>query len=155
MKVNILLFADDVVLIASSKKEMQRLLDIVHLYSRKWRFLFNVDKSKAVVFTAKRVHLDTTPLYLGLDRLVEEKSYKYLGVEFKSNLSWVLMRQRVLNKARTRLALVSKGIASGLSPDASLKMWHTLIQPILEYAVETWVLCDGQKLSVFSWNWDA
>ena len=75
-------------MLASSKVEMQRLLDVVDLYSRKWRFFFNVDKCRAIVFTSKRVNLDVTPLYLGLERLEEVQRFKYLGLDFKSNLSW-------------------------------------------------------------------
>ena len=106
-KINILVFADDVVLLASSKVEMQRLLDVVHLYSRKWRFFFNVDKCRAIVFTSKRVNLDVTPLYLGLERLEEVQRFKYLGLDFKSNLSWVLLKQRIVAKAKSRIALIS------------------------------------------------
>ena len=38
---NLLLFADDLVLIGRSRKELQKLLDIVVEYSEKWRFQFN------------------------------------------------------------------------------------------------------------------
>jgi len=34
--------------------------------------------------------------------------------------------------------LISRGIARGLAPEASLKLWRTLIQPILEYGVGVW-----------------
>lgn len=119
--VPLLLFADDIGLVACSKREMQKLLDIVHQYSRKWRFLFNVKKCKVVVFTTKR-KADNKPLHLGSERLEETNTYRYLGVEFKSNLSWVLMRERVVRRARSRLALISKAIVSGL--EVALKVWH-------------------------------
>ncbi len=72
---NILLFADDIVLIADSADELQRILDDVHDYSRKWRFKFNVVKS------GRRTTADTRRrFYLGLQRLGISSSYKYLGV---------------------------------------------------------------------------
>ena len=37
LKINILLFADDLVLIGHSRKELQKFLDIVFLYSQKYR----------------------------------------------------------------------------------------------------------------------
>jgi len=43
-----------------------------------------------------------------------------------------------MKKARSRLALVTKAITGGLAPEASLKLWRTLIQPILEYGVGIW-----------------
>jgi len=48
------------------------------------------------------------------------------------------MKLRVAKKARSKLALISKAVASGLMPVASLKMWYTLIRPTLEYAVGVW-----------------
>ena len=39
---NHLLFADDLALCAASQEDLQRLLDIVYLYSGKWRFKFNI-----------------------------------------------------------------------------------------------------------------
>ena len=63
-KLNILGFADDLTLLATSKADMQKLLDMVYMYSQQWRFLFNVDKSKILVFTNKRVKFDPRSLYL-------------------------------------------------------------------------------------------
>ena len=57
-----------------------------------------VEKCKVLVFTTKRVNLDRRLLYLGLEKLDEVKSFKYLGVEFHANLSFNLMRHRVIKK---------------------------------------------------------
>ena len=57
------------------------LLNRVFLYSRKWRFLFNVEKSKAIVFTLKTVRRDTRSLYLGVEKLAEVSSFRSLGVD--------------------------------------------------------------------------
>lgn len=136
--VNILLFADDIVLLASSRVGMQLLLDLVHAYSRKWRFLFNGIKSKVVVFTNKRAIQRECPLYLGIEELEEVCNFRYLGVEFKANLSWRLMKEKILKKAKSRFALIRKAVAEGLAADTCLKMWEMLIRPIIEYSVEVW-----------------
>jgi hypothetical protein len=67
-------------------------------------------------------------------------NFSYLGVIFKANLSWALMKTAVMRRARQRMALVAKAMATGLASDASLKLWQTMIRPVLEYAVETWGL---------------
>ena len=46
----LLLFADDIVLIAPDKKTLQRMLDVVNRYSKKYRFCFNTDKSNIMIF---------------------------------------------------------------------------------------------------------
>ena len=54
IKLNILLFADDVILLADSRKDLQKLLDAVYEYSQKWRFKWNVLKSKVMRFGPAR-----------------------------------------------------------------------------------------------------
>jgi len=139
-KMNILGFADDLVLIANSKEDLQKLLDRVYLYSCKWRFLFNCAKSKVLIFSNRRVHLISHPLYLGIDKLEQVKMFKYLGVWFTANLNWNMMKQMVIKKARLKIALTSRAISQGLSPEQSLKLYFTLIRPVLEFSIECWGL---------------
>jgi hypothetical protein len=68
----------------------------------------------------KRKVVESAPLWLGIAKLEEVVCFKYLGVEFKNNLCWSLMRNRVIKQARSRLALISRAIVRGISPDASL-----------------------------------
>ena len=41
-RIRLLLYADDIVLLAPNEKVLQRMLDIVTEYARKWRFTFNI-----------------------------------------------------------------------------------------------------------------
>ena len=50
---SLLLFADDIVLVAESEKQMQEMLDVVYKYSQKNRFKFNKDKCKIMIFGKK------------------------------------------------------------------------------------------------------
>ncbi len=45
----LLLYADDIVLMAETKSDLQKMLDIVTSYSRKWRFRVNPKKGKSEV----------------------------------------------------------------------------------------------------------
>ena len=47
--ISMLLYADDIVLFAKSRLELQVLLDVVCEYSRKWRFEVNSKKTKVVI----------------------------------------------------------------------------------------------------------
>src|SRR6185503_11744143 len=49
----ILMFADDIVLIAESREDLQRLMEITMDYSHMWRFSFNYDKCAVVIFDNK------------------------------------------------------------------------------------------------------
>ena len=46
VRVAVLMYADDMVLLADSKEGLQRSIDAAFAYSRKWRLLFNVGKEK-------------------------------------------------------------------------------------------------------------
>lgn len=54
-KLSLLLYADDICVIANSKNELQRMMDAVSLYTRRWRFEINMKKTKVVVFGRKTV----------------------------------------------------------------------------------------------------
>jgi hypothetical protein len=138
LKLNILLFADDALLIASSPKELQFLLDRVFQYSQKWRFKFNSEKSKVLVFKGRKPTGKACVFFLGLQRLEIVESIKYLGVDFAADWSWLHMKERLVKKAKARLACVSKAINEGLTLDSGENLWRTLVRPILEYACEVW-----------------
>ena len=52
--------ADDIVLLSLSKKNLEILLGIVYNYSKKWRYVYNADKSVVIVFNehgAMQIHI--------------------------------------------------------------------------------------------------
>ena len=52
--INSLLYADDIVLMAENRYQLQEMLDVVAAYAKKWRFELNPRKSEVVVFGSKR-----------------------------------------------------------------------------------------------------
>jgi len=149
---SLLLFAGDIVLIAEDRKQLQKLLDIVFEYSIKWRFKFNIDKSKIVVFSKKLIKT-LRHYYLGIQELEVVDSYKYLGVDLMRSLSWKVVSNRLAMKARSRVAIVSKAMSEGLSVEAGERLWVALIRPVLEYGVEV-VGALGWKQSLFKMKWE-
>ena len=124
LNVNILLFADDLVLIGHNRQDLQKLLDLVFGYSQKWRFQFNTAKSKVVVFRRGSKLAKNDVFFMGLDELDIVDSIKYLGVDFQSNLSWNSTKDRLAKKARARLAIVRKAMMEGISLEAE-NLWST------------------------------
>ena len=53
VKISALMYADDIVIIAKSKQELQHMLDCVSDYARQWGFRHNLEKSEVVVFRGK------------------------------------------------------------------------------------------------------
>ena len=91
--VSVLAFADDIVLLAESAEELQKLIDIVHRWSNKWRFMINPEKSQVVHYrNAPKVQTDYTcyifKLYNDGPALEKVSSYKYLGVYLDEYLTF-------------------------------------------------------------------
>jgi len=65
-----------------------------------------------------------------LQELEMIEQFKYLDVEFDSKWSWRHTKDRLAQKARARLAVVSKAILEGLSLDTGENLWNmtTLLQ---------------------------
>ena len=53
VKNNILLFADDIVLLAENRQGLEFLMQVTYESRKKWRFNFNYDKSAGVIFESK------------------------------------------------------------------------------------------------------
>ena len=49
-RVPVLLYADDLALVAISPEGLQTQLDLLHAYAAKWKLTVNIDERKAVVF---------------------------------------------------------------------------------------------------------
>jgi hypothetical protein len=138
IRLNHLLFADDLALCAGSQQDLQRLLHIVYMYSGKWRFKFNIAKSNVMVVSGKAQKGQPLEYFLGLDALKVVKTYKYLGLDFEDSLRWTQTRQRLVAKAKRRTAMLSKALSEGLSLKAAETIWWSMIVPVLNFGAELW-----------------
>ena len=137
--VRCLMFADDVVLLSSTKEGLQRSLDIAGDFSRKWRFKFNFGRDKTAVMVFGGTGREESWTLTG--RVVPiVQSYKYLGVKLvdRRKGKWGEQRRVMLAKARGAFWKAwGLGVAGGwLSVRAAKGLWVSLVQPILEYGAE-------------------
>ncbi|XP_060587764.1 uncharacterized protein LOC132743245 [Ruditapes philippinarum] len=78
--VSMLLYADDIVLIAKSEADLQIMLNQMHDWCKRWRVLVNTEKSKVVHFRKGRTQRTEYEFKIGLNVLEIVDKYKYLGV---------------------------------------------------------------------------
>ena len=83
-----LLYADDIVLIAPDETSLQAQLDAVYKWCRKWRMVVNQDKTQVVHFRTPRQNLTSASFSFGDKMLSIVKEYKYLGVYFDEHLNF-------------------------------------------------------------------
>ena len=81
MMIAVLLYADDIVLIAESIADLQRGMMIITKWGRKWQCRFNRGKSKVVVYGSRKE--TGTEWLLGGGEVEQVDSYKYLGLDIK------------------------------------------------------------------------
>ena len=144
--VPLLLYADDIVLLARDMDEMAAMHRVVESYSRSWRFDINQSKTKIVVtgstgIVRARAALRARRWELCGKEITVVNEYKYLGVEFGAHKGkWNTMLQRMWEKARSQanLLLWQGGGANGLRPRAFVTLWNAKCRPLLEYACEVW-----------------
>jgi hypothetical protein len=155
--VSCLLYADDIVMFAESESQLQTMVDVALEYSRKWRFELSKKKTQVVVFggsvrKAWRVRGERrTEFRLGGDKILKVvKWYKYLGMEVGKGMRWKRWKEKVIRKAR---GCMVQGWALGMqrgcmSVQDGIRVWSTLVRPVLEYGAEVW---GGTR----DWKWEA
>jgi len=138
--IHILLFADDMVLVASTAATLQRKINIAKRFFKRRGLKVNLSKTKIVVFRKSgRIHKDDI-LYLGNRRIDCVKEYTYLGAPFFSNGSFKLTAEHFKDRGLAVQGRVLSILNLAKSYDISLscKLFETMVRSTSLYAVEVW-----------------
>ena len=136
-KMSGLLFADDFVGIAETGQALQSLINIVHNYSKRWRFEANVKKCAVVVFS--KTQTGSGQWVWGSESLPILDSYCYLGIEFSRDGSWDKHIKSLIIRNRQKLGglyRVLHNFALDLTTRRHILM--AVLRPSLEYGCEVW-----------------
>jgi len=85
--ISILLYTDDVVLLAPRKIDLQRLFDKMSNWCMNWRLNVNKSKSQVVYFRGSRIIQSNFKFKYGNSVLDTVSDYKYLGVILDEHLT--------------------------------------------------------------------
>ena len=85
---SILLYADDIVLIAPDEESLQKMLDFINQWCNKWRMGINTGKTQVIHFRPSRTPQTNFNFRFGTNSLTIVSVYKYLGVLFDEFLSF-------------------------------------------------------------------
>ena len=109
----------------------------------------NTDKTKEmIVLFNKRVCLDdVTPIVVNNSSIERVEDFKLLGVYFSADLTWNKHVKYITSKASKRIYVLCHLVRSGFSSEDVIKIYCSLIRPILEYACEVWHCGLTHKLS--------
>ena len=137
LRLIVLLYADDMVLLAGNESDLQRTLNEFDQYCKTWKLNVNIDKTKVVIFGARKT--DSFHFNLG-DKTIEiTDKYKYLGIFFSQTRSFLTARKHIIEQARKAMYLLFCRIDNlNLPIDLQLKLFDHTVLPILTYACEIW-----------------
>ena len=141
-RLQILCFADDIMLISDNPTDLQKMIDVCYKYACDHSFKFSIKKSKIMIIHHKPKQHQQLQWHLGGETLGRVKTYKYLGVDLcqcvglgSNALPFKDHHKRVLSKAETRLNMVKHlGMCKdGLRLPTAIKLYKLLVRPILHF----------------------
>ena len=138
-KINMLMYADDLIILSDSKAGLQKQLDKLENYCSKWKLKINNKKTKVIIFNRGN-KLINTEFYLKQSKLENVKEFKYLGLKISAkNCSFLpIFRDLSIKATRVIYVLNNKIKLSMLPTKLALKLFNSLISPILLYGSEVW-----------------
>ena len=99
LKLYVLLYADDTIIMAESAPELQLALNGLKDYCNTWSLQINVSKTKVVIFSRGKVR-NYPKFYIGNDEVQVNEDYVYLGVTFNFNGSFRKAISKQISQAR-------------------------------------------------------
>jgi hypothetical protein len=149
-RVSVLLYADDLVLLADNAEDLQRMLNCAAEFAKKWRFSFNPKPTKSEVVVIPLPVEHNFRFNLSNASLPVSGRYKYLGLQVGDDESLAAHVDKIVGNAKARMRVLwyaSRGRAP-LRIDTALHLFRTMVQPILEYAGGIWSpFCSSRMLT--------
>lgn len=140
--------ADDIVVLSLSKKGLETLLKLVHGYSKKWRYIYNADKSAVIVFN-ENCRAQVRIWVLGDSDIKELDQYKHLGIvqaKYQRKMGTVDASAQALRGLL--LSLTSSGVhPGGVNPISAMKLYTSMVLPKAFYGCELWNKLTNQQLN--------
>ncbi len=137
-----LAYADDIALIADSPENLQKLLNVMTTWCRKWRFLINPTKSNVVHYRNPPKIQTSFAFRLGENgpNLDIVDSYKYLGVFLDQHLTFQKATTVLGNAAGRALgSMISKYKSLGeMGYRTYTKLFESLVCPVMDYGAAIW-----------------
>lgn len=138
LKLFTILYADDTVVFAESRNELQAALNGMFHYCQLWKLDINERKTKVVAYGSKS-KTSEPDLTIGEHHINIVSEYTYLGVCFPCNGNFSMSIIALRNQAsRAMFALLNKSRKLGLAVDVQLQLFDSLVVPIATYGCEIW-----------------
>ena len=138
LKLFTILYADDTVIFAENRNELQAAMNAMYHYCQLWKLDINERKTKVVVYGSKAGHPEPD-MNIGDHLISFESEYTYLGICFPCNGNFGKSICALKNQAsRAMFALLNKARKLGLDIDVQMQLFDSLVTPIVTYGCDIW-----------------
>ena len=110
MNIDIIMYADDIIIIARTATEAQIMLNVLSEFSNSHQIKFNAGKTNLVIFNPKTKD-KTLTLFLCGKPIIRTNSLKYLGTEIKDNYT---NRQHIDRRRQTMISSLNSLLNNGI-----------------------------------------
>ncbi|KAL1448299.1 hypothetical protein WDU94_008926, partial [Cyamophila willieti] len=139
-KVNILAFADDVVIVAETVEETRNLMNILIEETEEVGLKINETKTKFMHVSRNKTR-GMDHMEVGNYNFERVNSFKYLGVTLTDDNQEDVEIQMRLNSAIKSSYACNKLLSSKLlSRCSKIRIYKTIIRPVLTYGSENWII---------------
>lgn len=139
-KIAIMLYADDLVLLAKDEQELQCLLGELSSWCDKNKLTINGDKSQVIHFRPKNTDCSKYKFKCGLTVLETVSKYTYLGLLLTEHLDYNITARQVAKAGNRALGLIiAKDKAFGGLPFKTFtKLYDSMVWSVINYAAGIW-----------------
>ncbi|MCO5579440.1 hypothetical protein L7F22_033295 [Adiantum nelumboides] len=145
----LLMYADDVVLFGYSIHALQKLLHSVHAFCDATGLSVNVAKTKVMMVRTHKTADQPILMYNGQSLEVVD-SFKYLGINVRSNHAWGHCAQSTIEASKAKYYEFENMCKQSVTKRWEIKamVFETCVVQTLLYGVEVW----GASISASIWN---
>lgn len=144
IEIEMCVFADDLVLVADSKQNLERNIEVWNQEAGKFNLNINTDKTKTMVITNQEELLN---IKLQEENIEQVAKYKYLG----NIINQEGKNEEELNNRMQTVAKVYYSLSRSflghkqISTKTKISVYNAIYVPILTYGCENWVLTKNQQ----------
>ena len=150
LKLYVLLYADDTIIMAENPIELQLALNALSDYCQTWKLNINLDKTKIIRFSKGKLQTPAPEFWLNNERLEQVESYVYLGTTISYNNKFPDAIEKQINQAhRALFGLKSRKEKYNLPIDIVLDLFDTMVLPVLLYGCEIWGYEKLESIEIF------
>ena len=148
-KLSSISFADDLVILSESSNGLQNSLNKLNNYCTDWGLSVNASKTKTVIFNKPFTKkIKAMSFHIGTSTIETQNSYCYLGIDITNTGNFRKAHENLYKKAiKAQYSIFSAVNAYSDTPNIPLflRLFDSLIKPVLLYGSEVWSVCKPQK----------